>query len=458
MATRKARDESYLERKAGKYRVVVAVPRSLHKALGTKLKRELHTDSLSLANKLKWGVVRDFKQRIEDAKAGKAHDSLTREALSIAALRSIASDPEELEHLRDAASMRADEILGDPVAEFIDPETGSRVLEYDPDAERKATVYHRMASGTDIPLGFYHQQYLGQSLVKLRTKRDDVRALGFLEAWCSDNGVAPVVQAITRKRAAAFRDDLGGVASGRTPVTLTKYLNRLSRYWAWMLEREHAKENPWRDLRALGANRTVPDEEKERAFTVDEMARLLRGQSTSHMHDLMRIAALTGARLDAIVDLKVGDCANGSFWFKRQKKETARRFVPTHPQLVEIVERRTKGKVPEDDLFPEWPAPKKQGSQRERSFKASNAFTDYRRSVGVDERIPGGRRSLVNFHSFRRWFITEAERAGQPEHIIAIVVGHKRKGVTLGTYSGGPAEKQVRRCVEAVRLPKGSGT
>jgi hypothetical protein len=33
------------------------------------------------------------------------------------------------------------------------------------------------------------------------------------------------------------------------------------------------------------------------------------------------------------------------------------------------------------------------------------------------------------------------------------VVRHKRTGMTLGRYSGGPLLEQARRCVEAVRLP-----
>jgi integrase len=96
------------------------------------------------------------------------------------------------------------------------------------------------------------------------------------------------------------------------------------------------------------------------------------------------------------------------------------------------VARRTKGKRGADDLFPEYPVPKRSTSQRERSFRASNEFTEYRRSVGVEEVVPGRRRSLVNFHSFRRYFITKAEQADQMEHIIAVVVGHKRTGMTLG--------------------------
>ena len=124
-----------------------------------------------------------------------------------------------------------------------------------------------------------------------------------------------------------------------------------------------------------------------------------------------------------------------------------------HPDLAEIALRRSAGKRDNDPLFPEWPAPKKAGSMRERSFKASNAFTEYRRLCGVEEKLEGKRRSLVNFHSFRRWFITKAERAGKDKDLIAAIVGHKRSGITLSRYSEGPEMRAARRCVAAVRLP-----
>ena len=54
--------------------------------------------------------------------------------------------------------------------------------------------------------------------------------------------------------------------------------------------------------------------------------------------------------------------------------------------------------------------------------------------------------------------MTKAEQAGQPESLIRAVVGHKRDGVTLGTYSGGPSIEQRRAVVEAVRLPKGTAS
>ncbi len=167
----------------------------------------------------------------------------------------------------------------------------------------------------------------------------------------------------------------------------------------------------------------------------------------------MIIAALTGARLDAIICLKVGDCVGDAIRFKAQKKESGARLVPIHSRLAEVIKRRCADKAPEDDLFPEWPGPKKVGSRRERSFKMSNRFTDYRRKIGVDEVIPGNRRSRVNFHSFRRWFITAAERAGVPEATISSLVGHSRAGVTLGIYAEGPTLDAARAEIEKVRLP-----
>ena len=253
-------------------------------------------------------------------------------------------------------------------------------------------------------------------------------------------------------------DALHELAGGQSSVTLQKYLDRLSRYWKWLDKRHHVGSNPWQGL--TYEHQQSPWNERERPFTDEEMRTLLGKANHDKipervrqaMADLMPIAALTGCRLDPIICLSVGNCANGTFLFKPQKREGKPRLVPIHSSLREIIIRCTEGRKPEEPLFPEWPAPRA-NSMRERSFKASNAFTEYRRSVGVDERVEGKRRSLVNFHSFRRWFITKAEQADQPPHIIQVVVGHKRQGMTLGVYSAGPDLEQARRCIEAVKLP-----
>jgi integrase len=276
--------------------------------------------------------------------------------------------------------------------------------------------------------------------------------MNLLKEWCNKAGVQPYLQAITKKEAVRFCDELPNITANLTPVTLNKYVSRLSVYWTWLENRHEVDSNVWKGRRLREPQQTT--DQRERPFTDDEVKVLLGGPAEPEMDDLMRIAALSGARLDAVVCLKVKDCRDdGVFVFKPQKKEPGPRLCPIHPDLIEIVERRKKGKEPEDDIFPEWPGVQKSTSLRERSFKTSNEFTAYRRSVGVEDRREGKRRGLVNFHSFRRWFITKAEQAGQPESTIAVVVGHKRQGMTFGVYSGGPLLEQARQCVEAVRLP-----
>lgn len=137
------------------------------------------------------------------------------------------------------------------------------------------------------------------------------------------------------------------------------------------------------------------------------------------------------------------------------KTEASVRTIPLHSLLREIVVRRLAlsskhGGV----MFPELPE-RSVDSALEAASPITKRFTIYRRSVGVDD-CPGGRRSLVNFHSFRHWFSTEAERTGGQPWIIETITGHARQGMMLSRYSkGGDIDKQMRPIVEAIRLPYG---
>ena len=177
----------------------------------------------------------------------------------------------------------------------------------------------------------------------------------------------------------------------------------------------------------------------------------MTGPARGYLPDLMRIAALTGARIDAITSLKVKETDAGVFRFPPRKRETSVREVPIHTALVGIVAARRTGKGPDDDLFPELPVP--DDPRRTRSDNAGKQFNTYRKSLGIDEVVPGKRGSRVNFHSFRRWFTTEAARAGISPIVLAGVVGHRLPGMTYGVYFGGSTLDQKRECVEAVRLP-----
>jgi integrase len=171
---------------------------------------------------------------------------------------------------------------------------------------------------------------------------------------------------------------------------------------------------------------------------------------------MMRIAALSGMRINEIGRLTLGDCVDGVFNIREAKTAAGIRRVPIHPTLNPIVARRTEGKAADAYLIEEL-SPRRDHTT-DRAAKASERFTAYRRDLGIDERKEGQRQSNVDFHSFRRWFVTKAEEAGQPPHVISAVVGHAegRQGMTLGLYSGGPSEAQMRAVVESVKLPEGT--
>ena len=432
------------------WRVTVPVPRHLHAKLGTRLKRPLRTDSLAVANQLKWPIVNEFKHLIANGEYPK--QGAAEWAEEFRRQREAARTDEELDAVEEGIEITVETLRGPDVGVTVDPETGEDVPVYDEKREAAAGQFLKLARGEAVPIDHLHQKYLDQLQVKHRTKADDERAVKLLKRWCDMEDIAPFLQSFPSKKSAwRFMEALPIMEPKKHPVTLNKYLRRLSAYWGWLEGKEEVPSNVWK-----GVTLPVPQkghEEKERPFTPEEMVALLQGPASPEMHDLMRIAALTGCRIDPIVSLRVKDCReDGVFVFKPQKKERAARLCPIHSDLKAIVERRTKGKRPNEPVFPEWPEVPPEMSH-ERSNDASQEFTAYRRSVGVDEVIPGVRRSLVNFHSFRRWFITEAERESQPPHLIAVVVGHKREGMTLGVYSGGPLIQQVREVVEAVKLP-----
>ena len=66
------------------------------------------------------------------------------------------------------------------------------------------------------------------------------------------------------------------------------------------------------------------------------------------------------------------------------------------------------------------------------------------------------------FHSTRKWFITQCERTGVPEHYTATLVGHhsarSANKLTYGLYSAGISDAQKREIVDGVRLPVSEGT
>lgn len=430
----------YLDWHGQQWRVRVKVPLKLREIIGrTKLVHPLHTADLKEANERKWPVVARLKATIAAAeKALGSIDPLEAEALRLRLFR----DDEGTQYDLHARAEEVEDAKG-----------------YD-----TAKAFYDLASGQVTPLDHHSSAFTSHQGYRMKSAGDFERVLGWLSAWLRDSHLPVALEAVTRKTAGAFITE--SLSVGRSASKAAAYLGFLRQYWRWLVEKGHAAENPWIGQTLPAAPRVrreaEPDKGK-RPFTDDEVTALLAGDGGAMLNDLMRIAALSGMRLEEICQLHVGDCADDSFNVWAGKTDNARRTVPIHSGLKAIIERRTKGKGSTAFLIDELPPLTK--SRETRSDPAAKRFTRYRRKVKVDERPNGKAKSNVDFHSFRRWFIRktrDARHAGDTsfdEWTLTWVIGHtdsdRPKSLELSQhgYAGADPEEAKRALVEAVRLP-----
>ncbi|WP_225160643.1 tyrosine-type recombinase/integrase [Bradyrhizobium sp. BRP56] len=434
---------------------VAEVPRTLREALGKKrLLRSLKTEDIRLARIARWKAVDELKSEIARAQnpSDSGREGLAEEAL---ALR---------EELSRVSAERRDDILYAIVerAEQIDRAQGKPDERRDgggetEDASSKAAVdFAKLASGRATPVDHYIERWLAASDYSERTKADARTAMAQFKAWTSKTERNLFIETVTDRDASDFRDE-AFVAAGTHVHTANKKLSALRQYWQWLDKSFGIRPNPWagKSLAKPKAHRISQDgpQGNERPFTDDEVRRLLGADSDADLSDVMRIAALSGMRIEEIGQLRVRDCENGLFAVTKGKTPAAIRTIPIHTALKSIVERRTAKRDPTAYLFPDF---EDTGWDGNRTMALSKRFGYFRKRLKVDDKRPGARRSKVNFHSFRRWFATKAEDAGQRENVVAAVMGHnKNLGLTFGHYSRAELVELKRECVEAVKLPSG---
>lgn len=431
--------------------MVVEVPRTLRLSLGAKrLTRSLKTADIRLARIARWEVLKALKREVADATgkptAGMQADLLEAEALAFR------------EAMHRASATERDDILYEIVerAEQIEGEEEATAPRGEDAEARKsrATEFAKIATGRATPINHYLERWLAASDYTERTKADARTALEEFGAWCADTRRSVVIESVTDRVASDFRDE-AFVAKGTHAHTANKKLSALRQYWQWLGKSFGITPNPWagKSLAKPKAHRIAQDgpQGDERPFTDDEVRRLLSGGADADLADFMKIAALSGMRLEEIGQLRVRDCEDGLFSVTRGKTPAAIRTIPIHSDLKSIIEARLKDAEPSAFLFPNL---KDTGWDGNRTMALTKRFRYFRERLGVDDKREGSRRSKVNFHSFRRWFATKTEEAGQRENVVAAVMGHaKNIGLTFGHYSKAEMTELKRMCVEAVNLP-----
>ncbi|WP_240796852.1 site-specific integrase [Terasakiella sp. SH-1] len=211
------------------------------------------------------------------------------------------------------------------------------------------------------------------------------------------------------------------------PLTINKYVNKLSAMLNWAVEEELLDHNPAKNLSVADP---VHAQDKRLPFSDHQLQKIFSALSDKSGAEywVPHIGLYNGLRLNEICQLNVEDViVRDEVWCfnitresdrgiddKVLKTKSSERVVPIHPQLLELgfmrylkqFQRKPRGK-----LFPDIRA----GTTGYRSDQFSKWFSRFLKSIDADS-------DRTSYHSFRHNF-RDALREADVRHEIAMLLG-----------------------------------
>lgn len=431
----------YLKRRGQTWYVRIQIPPHLWAAAGGKREyiKTLKTGDLNSANRLKPGYVAAFKGRIAALERKKPNDQSELYEKAMAWRDALERHKGDVLYQGDGdepAWTGADEFLSqisDEAKEFLETH-----------GEKAATAFYKIAKGERTPLRSHVDVWLTEQAATVtgQTISQHGAVLNAFLAWAGKEGS---IEDVTRRQAGDYVSHLLAPTSGLHRTTAQRYVSTLASLWTWLEARGLAPSNPWRG-HGVGKKSKRGEGSKRGQWTDAALVKVLSGhytpRYTATLHDLVRLALVTGARLDELCSLKVGDVherADGWWIVIRQgKTEAALRDIPLHDSAAHVLRRRCKGSrgFIFDGLVPG-------GADKKRSWNVSKAFGQYTLKLDLGD-------TRQTFHSLRASFIEAMEAAEVPESSTKLIVGHARQSMTYGHYSKGLRVK-LRKSINKLR-------
>jgi integrase len=280
--------------------------------------------------------------RAEEAQANGAVGGSLKDALSLAAeLRNVGE--EEREIVAEALIDRAEE---------LEKKVG----------EKRAVRWYKTATGAMTPFTAACEQYKadrGKALSRSTLNNLDTAIREFKEFAGKDVSLQEVDIRLVARFVTEYLPNKKSpkAPQGQGPATIRKKVSQLSQVWSWAQKRgllPKTKETPWDDqaptkddVRAVAV--------KRRPLTADEAVKLLDAAPAGDaLGDVIRVALLTGVRLEEIAGLDASQVAEDARWYtiRKGKTESAARVVPLVAAAQEVVKSRLE-RHQNGPLFPE---------------------------------------------------------------------------------------------------------
>jgi integrase len=420
----------YLKRRGQTWFVRVQIPKHLWEAAGGRSEyvKTLKTGDLNEANKLKHAHVAAFKRKIEALERGQPSDALNELYEKAAVWRDTLERHKGEVLLYEGGDQERPYYLNDEYLSQISEEAQEFLEKH---GERAASAFFKVARGEGTLLSSQVDTWLAEQsgTITAQTSAQHRTVIRAFTAWA---GSGVLTEDVTQRYAGQFVSHLLTPTSGLSRKTARRYVSSLSSFWRWLRARGLANENPWRD-QELGKKSTRGEALARKQWSDEALVKVLRGAYTARytaiLHGLVRLALVTGARLDELCALRTVDVhkREDGWWINivEGKTEAARREVPIHDSAAHVLARRCKAS--RDFLF-DGLVPG--GPDKKRSWNVSKAFGHYTRKLDLGD-------DRQKFHSLRNTFVEVMEAAEVPESTIKLIIGHTRPSLTFGGYSKG---------------------
>lgn len=223
------------------------------------------------------------------------------------------------------------------------------------------------------------------------------------------------------------------------------FVRRYFKYLKRMQAIPQDKPNPFEGLDFKQPKKNTVVGKKRTAFKASEVKKLTKAavdKGDAELRNLIQLAAYTGARIEELCSLKVTDVIKvdrvNCLSISDAKTEAGNREVPVHPHIADLVNELIE-------------------SSNDGYLISGLTFNKYgQRSNAIGKRF-GHLKTALSFgqshvfHCFRNTVATQLENAGVPEGVAADIVGHEKKTMTYGLYSGGTSAKIKLDAVKKIK-------
>ena len=399
------------------YHAELKVPRDVREIIGqNKFRKSLQTTDIKKAKRKEPIIVSAWKEKIEIARGN-------------------GGDIKQLAQQYREASNEGKDALEDVFQDMVADDYGKvHYSELTPEENKKALYKYELLTGKIIQTNIFLNEWLESWEVNQKGKEQGKR---FVEQFCKE---FPATKDVTRQSLSNWCSSLMQ-GYGLTKKTISCRLSPCKMYWQFLQLRGYVDpdRNPFSNLLINQKNNSKKNNSRQEFYVeeINQLTKEIKSKSDPELYYLFQIAIYTGARIEEICKIKKSDVGKVSIKIINSKTSAGIREVPIHNQLTGLI-RELKNSSREEYLISNL-VPNKFG---ERSASIGKKFGRLKKGLGFD--------STKVFHSIRKTVVTQLEQAGVPESVTADIVGHEKKTITYGLYSGGSSLKQKLEAINKI--------